>query len=153
MRHSLIIGAFVAGLALPLSAHAQVVQGTVNGANQGAADGANAAGPIGGIVGGAVGAGIGAATGAVGTATGIVGSIFGVDQRPRFHDYVEEQHYPSYTWRNNVRVGAVLPRSGVTYYPIPNDYAGPRGHYRYARVNDRTVVVDPRTRRIVDVIE
>lgn len=153
MRHSIILGTMVAALAMPLAAHAQVVQGTVNGAQQGAATGSNAAGPIGGIVGGAVGAGVGAATGAVGTATGIVGSIFGVDQRPRFHEYVEEQHYPSYAWRHDVRVGAVLPRSGLTYYPIPDDYTSMHGRYRYARVNDRTVVVDPRTRRIVDIID
>lgn len=154
MRQHLLLGTMVAALALlPLAAQAQVVQGTVNGAQQGAATGSDAAGPIGGLVGGAVGAGVGAATGAVGTATGIVGSIFGADQRPRFHDYVEEQHYPSYTWHHDIRVGAVLPRAGVTYYPIPDDYTSAHGRYRYARVNDRTVIVDPRTRRVVDVIE
>ena len=154
MRHTLILGALVAGLAaLPIAAQAQVVQGTVNGAQQGAATGSDAAGPVGGIVGGAVGAGVGAATGAVGTATGIVGSIFGTNDRPRFHEYVQEQNYPSYTWSRGVRVGAVLPRSGVTYYPIPTDYQSAHGRYRYARVNDRTVIVDPRTRRIVDVVD
>ncbi len=154
MRHTLLLGTVLAGLAaLPFTAQAQVVQGTVNCAQQGAATGNDAAGPIGGIVGGAVGAGVGAATGAVGTATGIVGSVFGVDQRPRFHDYVEERHYPSYTYRRDLRVGAVLPRSGVTYYPIPDDYTSAHGRYRYSRVNDRTVIVDPRTRRVVDIIE
>lgn len=154
MRKTLLLGTVVAALAaMPIATQAQVVQGTVNGAQQGAATGSNAAGPIGGIVGGAVGAGVGAATGAVGTATGIVGSILGVEQRPRFHEYVQEQNYPSYSWRRDVRVGAVLPRSGVTYYAIPNDYSSMNGRYRYARVNDRTVIVDPRTRRIVDIVD
>lgn len=153
MKNTLFLGVIAAGLALPVAAQAQVIQGTVNGAEQGAATGSDAAGPIGGLVGGALGAGVGAATGAVGTATGIVGGVFGVDQRPRFHEYVEEQNYPSYTWRGNVRVGAVLPRAGVTYYAIPNDYTSARGRYRYARVNDRTVIVDPRTRRVVDIVD
>lgn len=153
MRHLIIGTVLAAALAMPLAAQAQVIQGTVNGAQQGAATGSDAAGPLGGIVGGAVGAGVGAATGAVGTATGIVGGIFGADERPRFHEYVQEQNYPSYSYARPVRVGSVLPRGGVTYYPIPGDYQSAHGRYRYARVNDRTVIVDPRTRRIVDIID
>ena len=153
MRHNLIIGSVaLALLAAPVAAQAQIVQGTVNGAQSGADQGNAAAGPLGGIVGGAIGAGVGAATGAVGTATGIVGGVLGVDQRPRFHDYVQQENYPSYRWKKAVRVGAVLPRAGVTYYEVPPDY-GVQGNYRYARVNDRTVLVDPRTHRIVDVID
>ena len=153
MRNYLVLGAVVAVLGTPLTAQAQIVQGTVNGAQQGAATGSDAAGPLGGIVGGAVGAGVGAATGAVGTATGIVGGILGVEERPRFHEYVQEQNYPSYRYSRPLRVGAVLPRSGVTYYAIPDDYQTAHGRYRYSRVNDRTVIVDPRTRRIVDIID
>ncbi len=153
MRQYIIAGSLIAALAaLPLTAQAQVIQGTENGAASGAATGNSVAGPLGGLVGGAVGAGVGAATGAVGTATGIVGGILGTDERPRFHDYVEQENYPSYRWRHALRVGAILPRSGVTYYEVPNDY--PDAHrYRYARVNDRTVLVDPRTHRIVDIID
>ena len=153
MKNYLILGAMAAALALPIAAQAQIVQGTVDGANNGAAAGSNAAGPLGGIVGGAIGAGVGAATGAVGTATGIVGGVLGVDERPRFHDYVVQQNYPSYTYRRPLRVGTVLPRAGVTYYDVPPDYADVHGRYRYTRVNDRTVLVDPRTRRIVQVID
>lgn len=150
-----VFGAAVAAmtLALPLSAGAQVLQGTANGAQNGADQGAAAAGPIGGIVGGAVGAGVGAAAGAVGTATGIVGSIFGSpDERPRFNDYVTRQHRPSYRWSDDVRVGAVLPARGVTYYAVPREYKVDR-RYRYAYVNDRAVIVDPRTHEIVDVLD
>jgi hypothetical protein len=45
----------------------------------------------------------------------------------------------------------VLPPSGVEYYEVPAEY-GVRG-YRYTIVNDRTVLVDPRTHRIVEVID
>ena len=154
MRKIVLGAAFAAmALALPLSAGAQVLQGTANGARNGADQGNEAAGPIGGIVGGAVGAGVGAATGAVDTATGIVGSIFGSpDERPRFNEYVTSQHRPSYRWSDDVRVGAVLPARGVTYYAVPAEYKVDR-RYRYALVNDHAVIVDPRSRRIVDIID
>jgi hypothetical protein len=48
-------------------------------------------------------------------------------------------------------VGAVLPSSGVTYYEVPAEY-GVR-NYRYTRVNDRVVLVDPGSHRVVQVIE
>ena len=47
-------------------------------------------------------------------------------------------------------VGTVLPMEGVTYYPVPDEY-GARG-YRYTVINDEPVLVDPRTHRIVEVI-
>ena len=123
-----------------LMSTAVYAQGTLRGAEEGAAVGGNAAGPLGAIVGGAVGA-----------ATGTVEGIFGVDDRPRFRSYVVEQRRPSYTYREDVRVGAVLPSDGVTYYEVPREYNQP--NYRYTVVNNRTVLVDPATRRIVDVIE
>jgi hypothetical protein len=76
---------------------------------------------------------------------------FGVDQCPRFHHYVVEEHRPSCRYEGDVRVGAVLPEAGVTYYEVPPEY-GVR-EYRYTVVNDRPVLVDPRTRRIVEVVE
>ena len=116
-------------------------QGTVRGAEEGAAEGGRAAGPLGAIVGGAIGA-----------ATGTVGGILGVDDRPRFREYVVRERRPSYRYDNDVRVGVVLPESGVTYYDVPAEYRAPPG-YRYTIVNDRPVLIESRTRRIVEVIE
>ena len=51
-------------------------------------------------------------------------------------------------------VGAIVggtAEAGVTYYEVPPEY-GAR-EYRYTVVNDRPVLVDPRTRRIVEVVE
>jgi hypothetical protein len=45
----------------------------------------------------------------------------------------------------------VLPESGVTYYEVPAEYNAPG--YRYTYVNERPVLVEPRTRRIVEIIE
>ena len=123
-------------------------QGLVRGTEGGAAAGA----ATGGAVGGPIGAGVGAVVGgAVGAATGTVGGILGVDQRPGFRDYVVRQNYPSYSYDGPFGVGAVLPRSGVTYYDVPASY-GASG-YSYTIVNGRTVLVEPGTGRIVQVID
>lgn len=123
--------------ALPMAAQAQ---GTVRGAEQGARQGERDAGPVGAVVGGTLGA-----------VAGTVGGILGVDERPRFRTYVVEQRVPSYRYESDFRVGAVLPEQGVTYYEVPADYHVTG--YRYTYVNDRAVLVDPRTRQIVQIIE
>lgn len=153
MRKMMITAAVAAvTMSVPLAAHAQIVQGTVNGSQNGYDQGNAAAGPLGGIVGGAIGAGVGAATGAVGTATGVVGAVIGADERPRFHEYVTGRHVVSSDYSGAAQVGSVLPRRGVALYPVPRDFhVNPR--YRYAVVNDQTLIVDPRTRRVVEVID
>ena len=129
IRRIIGIAALAAVVALPVVAQAQGVPG---GVERGSRDGERAAGPVGGVVGGVAG-------------------VLGVDERPRFRSYVVEQHRPSYQYREDVRVGAVLPEEGVTYYDVPPEY-GVRD-YRYTVVNSRTVLVDPRTHRIVEVVE
>jgi hypothetical protein len=113
-------------------------------AQNGAAAGATTGAVTGAIVGGPVGAAVGAGAGAI--AGGIAD-----DTRPRFRSYVSERRVPSYRYDHEVRVGADLPSSGVTYYDVPQEYGVTQ--YRYTVVNDRTVLVDPRSHRIVQVIE
>ncbi len=113
-------------------------------AQNGAAGGAVGGAIVGGTVGGPVGAAAGAAAGAV--AGGIAD-----DTRPRFRSYVVERHHPSYRYTGEVRVGAELPPSGVTYYEVPREYGATQ--YRYTIVNDRTVLVDPRSHRIIQIVE
>jgi hypothetical protein len=74
-----------------------------------------------------------------------------VDQRPAFREYIVRERVPTYTIPDRVIVGGVLPEAGVTYYDVPQTYAVTP--YRYTVVNGRTVLVDPRSRRIVQVIE
>ena len=139
MKTKLVMSlALLATLALPVAAQAQ---GTVRGAEEGAAEGGRAAGPLGAIVGGAIGA-----------ATGTVGGILGADDRPRFREYVVRERRPSYRYDNDVRVGVVLPESGVTYYDVPAEYHAPPG-YRYTIVNDRPVLIESHSRRIVEIVE
>jgi hypothetical protein len=137
IRRFIGTAALVAVLAVPSLALAQGVPG---GVERGARDGERAAGPVGAVVGGVIGGVVG----------GVAG-VLGVDERPRFRSYVVEQRRPSYQYREDVRVGVVLPEDGVTYYDVPPEY-GVREH-RYTVVNGRTVLVEPRTRRIVEIVE
>lgn len=137
IRRIVGVAAIALAIAIPVAAQAQGVPG---GIDRGAREGERAAGPVGAIVGGTIGGVVG----------GVAG-VLGVDQRPRFRSYAVEQHHPSYRYREDVRVGAVLPDDGVTYYDVPREYG--TTEYRYTVVNDRTVLVDPRTHRIVEVVE
>jgi uncharacterized protein DUF1236 len=83
---------------------------------------------------------------AVGDAAGIA-----VDQRPAFREYIVRERVPNYTIPDRVVVGGVLPEVGVTYYDVPQSFSVTP--YRYTVVNGRTVLVEPRSRRIVQVVE
>ena len=136
MKRTILTAVFAATMLIPVVASAQGVPG---GIEQGSREGERAAGPIGGIVGGAVGGVVGGVNG-----------VLGIDQGPRFHSYVVERHHPSYTYDGDVRVGADLPGDGVTYYDVPPEYGTTT--YRYTVVNGHTVLVDPRTHRIVQIV-
>ena len=122
-RTALQMSIIAAILALPYAAQAQ---GTLRGAAEGAG-------------------------GTVGAAVGTVQGIFGIDDRPRFREYVVRERRPSYVYREEVRVGTVLPESGITYYEVPAEYRAPG--YRYTVINERPVIVEPRTRRVVQIID
>lgn len=129
--------ALLASFGLTAAVHAQ---GLERGAQDGASRGEEMAGPLGAIVGGAIGA-------AVGTANGILG----VDRRERFHIYALGEHRPSVALAGPVRVGTVLPEDGVVYYDVPREFALPE--YSYTVINGHPVLVEPRTRRVVEVID
>ena len=138
MSKALILGLLLA--AAPLAAQAQ----DDNAVNAGAA--------AGGAVGGAVGAAVGAVVGApVGAAAGVVGGLTGA-MAPRFHSYVVEERVPSYSWAGHpqVVVGDMLPAEGVSLYPVPREYGVTR--YEYTVVDNEPVLVDPTTRRVVEVV-
>jgi uncharacterized protein DUF1236 len=134
-----IMFALLAAAALPAAAYAQE-----NPARAGAEAGAGAAGAVGGAVGAIVGAPLGAAAGIVGGLTGAMA--------PRFHQYVVQENVPSYVWVGHPRVvvGDVLPAQGVTLYPVPSEYGVTR--YEYTVVDNTPVLVEPSTRRVVEVV-
>jgi hypothetical protein len=103
---------------------------TVEGAANGARAGGEIAGPVGEIVGGTVGAAVGAG---LEIPNAVIGSI------PRDE--------PSVVVRERVVVGEPLPPA-VELRTVPR-YT----EYRYAIVNDRRVIVEPRTRRVIKIID
>lgn len=127
MKKRLAVSVIAAALLTSGAAFAQST--TAQGAADGAAAGGEVAGPVGAIVGGTVGAAIGAA---VEIPNAVITSI------PRDRSVVV---------RERVVVGEPLPET-VVLRPVPR-----HTEYRYAVVNDRRVIVEPRTRRIVRIID
>jgi hypothetical protein len=89
-----------------------------------------------------VGAALGGPVGAV------AGATIGAINAAALGSYVATHTYPTYVYQGDVVVGATLP-TGVTYYRVPTDYYAPA---YYAVVNGRTVLVDPNTGKILQVI-
>jgi len=104
---------------------------TAAGAVNGARAGGDVGGPVGEIVGGTVGAALGAA---VEIPNAVITSVRG-------------ERVPSVRVEERVVVGEPLPPT-VEVRPVPG-YT----EYRYAIVNDERVIVDPRTRRVIRIVE
>src|ERR1700684_2287691 len=73
-------------------------------------------------------------------------------EAPRSHHSVVEENVPSSTGAEHPRVvfGDVLPADGVILRPVPREYGVTS--YQYTVVDDTPVLVDPSTRRIVEVV-
>jgi len=92
-------------------------------------------------------------TGVAGGNTVVIGEHEGIvaDQRPAFREYIVRERVPNYTISERVIVGGVLPETGVTYYDVPQSFGVTP--YRYTVVNGSTILVEPRSRRIVQVVD
>lgn len=62
-----------------------------------------------------------------------------------------EHRAHSYRYSEPLRADVVLPEAGVTYYDVPPEYSV--RDYRYTVVNETPVLVEPRTRRVIELIE
>lgn len=91
--------------------------------------------------------------GVVGGSTVVVDQGGGIiaEQRPAFREYVVREAVPTFTVPDRIVVGTVLPEAGVTVYDVPQRFGGTP--YRYTVVNGATVLVEPKSRRIVQVID
>jgi uncharacterized protein YcfJ len=140
MRFFMSAAAAYAIVALPLATQAQTPDqnaGAGAGMATGAVTGAIFGGPVGAVVGGVIGA--------------IAGGALAAPQAAQVQQYVAAQHTPSVRVQQPVVVGETLPRQ-VELYSIPSD-VGVQTHYGYTVANEQTVLVDPRTRRIVQIIQ
>ncbi|MDK4702268.1 MULTISPECIES: DUF1236 domain-containing protein [unclassified Rhizobium] len=132
MRTRLIVSAVAAFGLLAGSALAQ--SSTVTGAAGGAATGAVVGGPVGAAVGGVAGA--------------IAGTA--IDPPPqKVITYVQEQPMPpsEAVVQDEIVVGRTLPET-VVITPVPDNPT-----YGYAVVNHERVIVQPKTRKVVRIIE
>jgi hypothetical protein len=125
-------------VAVPLAA-CQTDPGT------GFASGAAGGVVVGAIVGGPVGAAVGGVAGAA------VGGVVSTEEARRVRTYAAAQRSPSIRTAEPVAVGQPAPRS-ARLAPVPAS-VGLRNPYSYTIVNERTVLVDPRTRQVVKIIE
>ena len=78
-------------------------------------------------------------------------SLEELSDAPAFREYIARERVPNYTIPDRVVVGGILPETGITTYDVPQTYGVTP--YRYTVVNGQTVLVEPRTRRIVQVLE
>ena len=109
------------------------------------AAGCGAGGAIGGATAGAV---VGGPVGAV--AGGVAGAALGCAVNPpsaEVKQYIIHEHQPSVTLKEEVTVGHELPPD-VQVYDVPKSKT-----YAYAVVNNRHVVVDPRTRKVITIYD
>jgi len=128
-------------IALLLTMLAIPLAGCQTGAASGAAGGAVA----GAVVGGPVGAAVGGVAGAA------VGGALSPAETTRVREYVVTQRRPSVRVSEQVVVGERLP-TRVRLYPLPPT-VGLQTTYSYTVVNGQTVLVDPETREIVEIIQ
>ena len=129
MKNRLAVSLIAASLFASGAAFAQST--TATGAVNGARTGGELAGPVGEVVGGTVGAAVGA----------------GLEIPNAVITSIQGERVPSVTVRDRIVVGEPLPPA-VELRPVPN-YT----EYRYAVVNDRRVIVEPRTRKIIKIID
>ncbi len=136
----LTAAAALALLAVPFAAQAQGTpaqqSGAAAGATTGAVGGAIVGGPVGAVVGGAIGA--------------VVGGSLAPQEQVAVRQYVVRQNVPSVRVQEQVVVGQPLPAT-VELRAIPAD-VGVQTQYRYSVVNDQTVLVDPQTRQVVQIL-
>lgn len=84
------------------------------------------------------------------TTTGGGTVVLAPEERTVVRRYVTEQKRPSVKLQQNVTVGGTLP-ADVELYAIEGSPTVSK--YRYTVVNDRPVIVDPGSRRVIEVIE
>jgi len=127
-----VVGAAASIILASTSAFAQ--SSTVTGAAGGAATGAIVGGPAGAAVGGIVG--------------GVAGSLF-EPPPPKVVTYVQQVPAPTerVVVKERVVVGQPLPKT-VVVTPVPDD---PK--YAYAIVNEERVIVEPSSRKVIQIIQ
>src|SRR5262249_56669427 len=72
--------------------------------------------------------------------------------RTRIRSYVVENHIRPVESRERVVVGATLP-ADVELQAVPSDWGPSLAPYRYVYTNEHVVLVEPSSRRVVQIVE
>jgi outer membrane lipoprotein SlyB len=116
------------------------VESDPNTTGGGALGGATTGAVAGAVVGGPVGAAIGGAAGA------IMGDIGEDAMTPETRTYIMENRTESVVLDSDLAVGTVVPET-APIQTVPNS------NVQYVYVNDRPVVVEPETRKVIYIYE
>jgi hypothetical protein len=74
------------------------------------------------------------------------------EQRTTIREYVTKEKIRPYRMQSRVTVGATLP-ADVELAPVPETWGPSFRSYRYIYTGDDVVLVDPSSRRVIDVID
>lgn len=74
----------------------------------------------------------------------------GIQDVTGFRAYVAGRPHPAFS-HAEIRVGAVLPATGVPYNEVPQQFS--RADVHYVVVNGHTVITDRKTHRILQIID
>ena len=78
--------------------------------------------------------------------------VIAPEQRKVIKDYVVKEHVRPHKLQSRVTVGATLP-ADVELAPVPSTWGPSFSSYRYVYTGDDVVLVDPSSRRVVEVID
>ena len=78
--------------------------------------------------------------------------VIAPEQRTVIKDYVVKEKVRPYNLQSRVTVGATLP-ADVELAPVPETWGPAFRSYRYVYTGDDVVLVDPGTRRVIQVID
>ena len=74
------------------------------------------------------------------------------EQRTKIKQYVVQQKVKPITVRERLAVGATLP-GDVELMTVPGDWGPDVSRYRYVYSGDHVVLVEPSSRRVIQIIE
>ena len=74
------------------------------------------------------------------------------EQRTTIKEYVVKEKIRPHRMQSRVTVGATLP-ADVELAPVPETWGPSFRSYRYVYTGDDVVLVDPSSRRVIDVID
>src|SRR5437016_1773694 len=78
--------------------------------------------------------------------------VIAPEQRTAIKEYVVKERIRPHRMESRVQVGTTLP-ANVELAPVPETWGPTFRSYRYMYTGDNVVLVDPSTRRVIEVIE